>query len=240
MSTASLKDVEKKYEELLKENDAVSYADYAREALAENEESFAKQRLSALAQKGMSASDYGSAAERVGRLGLSGGGYSGFVKSKLQARASAKLGSIDGEERAASTSIKKSYLSYLEDYGKKQDALRRSITKTLSSKRVLDPEEIYAYARAAGLSSSSAKGLYDSVYGAVSQSVKNEILSKVYMNEITPDIAASYAKGVGLTGADVEAIREAALKYRREYASYSQDYLDYLESLSDKNTVSYG
>ena len=98
---------------------------------------------------------------------------------------------------------------------------------------------MYSYAASAGLSPDSAKGIYNAVYDSVAKSIKSDILSRVYSEDIDPAIAASYAKSMGLQDADVKEIAELALRYQNEYTEFSKSYLDYLESLAAQTNTNY-
>lgn len=206
-------------------------ADYADEA--------ADEQSAALTALGKRTSDYGSTAERLGSVGLGGSGYSDYLKEAARAESDALINEADEWEKGKKAYLKRSYLGYLERYQSKQQTLRTRVIGKLTAAKILDPDEIYSYAVSAGLSAEAAEGIYGSVYDSVARRLKSEILSKVYSEEIDPASAAYYAKSVGLQQKDVKAIAEAALRFQKDYAEFSESYYDYLESLAGHTNTNY-
>lgn len=234
---SSLTKLEQKYASAMKKNLPISFADYVRTNSGDFASEAAEKKNSALTEMATKLSNYGNLGEALGG-GISDG-YSGYLKGRIKSNVEGTLEDADKAVREKRHALKRGYLDYLTSYDKGQKSLRRSVAKSLTDNRILDAEQMYQYATEAGLSPSSVKGLYNEVYRIVSHNVKNEILSKVHINEIVPSVAATLAKNAGLNAADVEEIKEAAKAYEKEFSGYSEGYLEYLEQLANQNTVTF-
>ena len=183
---------------------------------------------------------FGATGEDLESRGLGNSGYAAYLKGKLGTGLNEALAEVDEEYRIKEAKAKGGYLGYLADFDKEQMKLRENTVSELVSAQVLDVDKIYAYAEAKGLSGKAAKGLYESVYNAIGTKLKKEIVDKIHAGFISPYSASLYAKELGLNNADIAEIEQLAARYASKLSENSSGYLDYLESLASKNTVSYG
>ncbi|MBR7116665.1 MAG: hypothetical protein IKC87_03055 [Clostridia bacterium] len=175
----------------------------------------------------------GRSAASLRASGLDGGGYEDYLREKVRENARMGLLDIEKTRKANETNERRKYVDYLEGFESKQDNVRRRVTSTLSQQRVIDPVRVYEYAVEAGLDDKNATEAVSAVYNAVRNQLKVEILSKINDHYFTPDMAASYARAIGLTEEDVKEIKKATERLQFEYAMYGSQYLDYLDKLGD-------
>lgn len=228
----TLEEIEKKYAALMKaQNLPMNYREYVSGTEVSHGEVGADIKNSALTSLAKNLSGYGTREEALGARGLSASGYSEYLKQKAIDAGRATVENEKKKERRAEEAAKRSYLDYLASYEKSQSSLSKSVVSALKSDKVLDAEKMYDYALKAGLSAEASKGLYDKVYTAVARDIKDNILRKIFENELSPAAAASYARAVGLNEEDVKAITDAADKYHRELSQYTEEFIDYLDGL---------
>lgn len=175
----------------------------------------------------------GRSAASLRSSGLNGGGYEEYLSKRVRENTKMGLAGIEKARRANEVNERRRYVDYLEGFESKQDSIRRRVTSTLSNQRVIDPVRVYEYAVEAGLDDKNATEATSAVYNAVRNQLKVEILSKINEHYFTPDMAASYARAIGLTEDDVREIKEATARLQLEYATYGSQYLEYLDKLGD-------
>ena len=235
-----LSEIEKKYEALMRSsNSPKTFTEYVEGRAADYADEAAGERNAALTALGKRTSSYGSTAERLAGAGLGSSGYSDYLKMTARAESDAAIKEADAWQKSKNSYLKRSYLGYLDSYKSKQESLRTSVISKLASAKVLDYDEMYAYAAKAGLAPEAANGIYTEVYDSVARSIKNNILSKIYSDDMDVATAASYAKSLGLQAKDVKEIAEAALRYRTDYEKFNKAYLDYLEKLAGHTNTNY-
>lgn len=218
-------------------NRPTDYATYLRKSGIDYDAEAGVKANKVLTEGAMALGDYGKGAEALGGAGLVDDGYAAFLKSKAARETESALGAIEKERLEKRSGARRGYLSYLDSYNKSQDSLRRNVTTALTKQRIIDPERVYQYAIEAGLTKSGAEATVGAVYSSIKGEIKAEIIDKVFNKEYTPEMAAAYAKSIGLYDEDVDEIVLAAEEFKKKYATYSSDYIKYLESLGNKNTI---
>lgn len=236
----TVSDIEKKYAAIMRaQNAPVSFGEYANGKTDGITRSANEQRLKALTDAGKALSGYGVLAESLGARGLSGSGFARYARSAVEAKKNNSLKEADRYEDDALGKLRDSYRGYLDDFGGKQESLRKSVINELVKRGEMNPESIYSYAASAGLGEEAGKNLYKDVYSATSYYIKDSILKEIQTGELSVEEATNKAKRLMLLPDDVNEITAAAENYHKKSDAVSDEYLSYLESLSDKSTDSF-
>lgn len=228
------------YAKLLEEkNHPTDYETYVRNN-ADNFNAVAREKVqNTVTGAARQLSGYGSLSESLSQGGLADDGYSKYVKAKIQSGARSRLEEIEAERVDAEREARQDYLSYLDSHNASQQKILRDVTEKLTEKRVTDPLRIYEYAVESGLTADAAEAAYESVYRSVKNEIKSEMIAKVCSQEFTPEMAKAYAKSIGLKERDISEIISIAEKFGKSFERYSEDYIRYLESLGNQNTVTH-
>ena len=237
---ASLRNFASAYAKLLeRENNPTAYEEYVRRK-GTNYDAIAKSETqNAVTKEAKSLSGYGSLAESLSGNGLLDDGYAKYVKAKIRGNTQTKLAEIEQARADAARTTRQGYLSYLDNYNQSQQKILRDVTERLTERRETDPIRIYEYAVESGLNADAAEAAYESVYRSVKNVIKSEMIAKVCSQEYTPEMAKAYAKSIGLKDSDISEIISIAEKFGKSFDKYASDYLAYLESLGNQNTVTY-
>ena len=209
------------FSEYTAKNGSSSSLDYAKGV----KEAYIKSRLSERdAQTSEAAAD----------TGYLGSGYGEYLRERSEDDFDREI-SLLNEKRARSEKNEYSaYLSYLDDYEKRQKRLSDEVKDTLIRGNIADPGAAYTYAVSKGLGSEEAKKVSLAVYEVMRGMVISNIGERLADFKLSEEGAVTLAKSYGLTDEDVEYVRKLA-KERRPNENYDGESLDeYLREL-EKN-----
>lgn len=219
-------------------NSADSFDTYKRKNYSDYEGEYLRSMEKAYADSRKSSATYGKNAERIFASGLSGTGYSdrqGNIASRDYER---RIGELLSQKSKTDEEARLGYANYLDNYGKKQEALAKSVRAELSKNRIIDKERAYEYALMSGLSESKAKEIASGMYSALRDGLVAELLEKVLTYRLDADGAVELARQYGLDDADTAYIKSEAERIFGK--SYKDDgRLSYLEDLSSQTTSSF-
>lgn len=128
---------------------------------------------------------------------------------------------------------KASYASYLEKYSDKQKQIKNSVMSHLISNDVVDLNTAIAYGINAGLSREDAQSVGKSAYEITKQKVLNKIIEQTVSLGLDEKGAKMLALKMGVTEADANGIAKEVGDLLKHYRSVSDEYLDYLEKMSN-------
>ena len=156
---------------------------------------------------------YGTRAEKIGRAGLSGGGYSEYLSevagTKRLAETDAAREKMEGEYLKAQGEFQ----SYLEKHRAAATGRMQSLEKQLVKFGIMRLDETYAIGIDYGLSPEDAATVSATVYRTLRDETFDKCIRAAqssYMNEST---LRSYAERVGLLAEDIETLVWEAGKY---------------------------
>ena len=216
---------------------AKSYERYVKENGGDYKKSYFKGVGNALKKYRSKLSGYGSLAENIAADGLTGG-YSERVNRLAREELDGNLDYLGEQKDAKESQLLTGYSKYLESVKKQREALKQNIANRLIGEEILNSEALYSYGIGAGLTESEATEVRDSVYNALRLKIMGEILSQVAALNLDPERAILLATDRGLNTEDVNTVRKKALEYYSP--TYADDaYLDYLESIGNKNTSTF-
>jgi ribosomal protein L4 len=217
--------------------EAKTYDQYIR-SKGVNKKSYYSAIESAIANKEKNLSSYGAVAEKLSDKGISGG-YSERLDEITRNNFSDKLADLSTQSAKEDAKMQSGYLDYLEKYAKSQNSIKSKVTEQLFKNDFIDTDAAYSLALASGLSESAAKEVSTTVYSAVRTKIIENILSSVAALTMSPDTAEMVAKDKGLNEDDVKYVKERAEQYYKNAGAGAKDYLDYLEGLGGKTTISF-
>lgn len=236
----TVSDIEKKYAAIMRaQNAPISFGEYATGKTAGISRSANEQRLTALTDADKTLSGYGVLAESLGARGLSSSGFARYARSAVEAKRDKSLREADKYEDDALSKLREGYRGYLDDFGGKQESLRKSVINELIKRGEMNPESIYRYAADAGLGEEAGKNLYNDIYSATSYYIKDSILKEIQTGALSVEEATDKARRMMLWPEDVKEITDAAENYHKRSDGVSEEYLSYLESMSDKSSDSF-
>lgn len=217
-------------------NGPLSYKDYVRNSGNEYKSDYYKERLDAAITNKGSEMGYGTARESLAARGLANSGYAEHLKSLAKERYQSTLSSVEDKHASAEARAKGKYYEYLRGYDEDQAALRKRVIEGLIDNEMINTDEAYNYAVLSGLSPDDALAATESAHTEVRRRLKMRVISQMFKRELSPDVAESYARELGLTDEDAADIGRIAEKYMHDYDGFTQEYIDYLESVGNKNT----
>lgn len=236
----TVSDIEKSYAARMRDRTSpLGFSEYLRRLGKDHELVAAKRRGALLTALGKSREGYAAEDGALLDMGLSHSGYASHLKARRGKNIASALEDAENSRQRAEAEAKRGYLGYLDDFNKAQEKLRLGVVRSLADIGELNITKIYDYAADRGLSGKAAEGLYETVYATVAPVLKRDILDNIYHERISPDVAITYAASVGLNKNDILEIARYAEKYKKHTETVSEGYLEYLESLSGKNTGSF-
>lgn len=183
-------------------------------------------------------SEFGSVAEGLSSLGLSGSGYSDYIngkaysdmqKSKLAARESY------GDTVRQNTA---DYKSYVESANRKEADGFRTAVKEISDRGILNFDVAYNYALATGLSTDAAKAAASAANELAKSNIKESITRSIINQHLTKRETLGYALALGLSENEATELSKYAefINHYLDDSKYSEGYLDYLKDKINSNT----
>jgi hypothetical protein len=221
-------------------NGALSYQGYLRSKGNSYSTDYKGERLRATLDYKSALPKRGTGLEALGEAGLRNSGYAEHLMSLADKRHRSELASIERKYASEESEAKRGYASYLAEYDTAQTKLKDKITDTLIKNGVLDENEGYVYAIESGLAPEAAAVAGSRASAEVRRRLRLKVISEMFNRHIPPDSAADYALELGLSEEDALDIKSIADKYKHNTESFSQEYLEYLESLGNKTTATYG
>lgn len=220
-------------------NRALSYGDYLRNTNGEYKSGYYKGRLSAAIDRKSADRKYGASRESLASSGLIGSGYAEHLKSLTGAKYKSSITSLDEQLKSNEAKAKSGYYKYLSDYDASQTALKGKVLESLIGNEVINTDEAYDYAISAGLAPEAAAATSQSAHNEVRKRLRLKVISDMFKRELSPELAADYARELGLGDEDAEDLAKIAEKYRNDFDGFSKEYLEYLESVGNKTTGTY-
>ncbi len=142
---------------------------------------------------------YGSEAEAVAKLGLSGSGYSDYINGKAYSemqREKSKARSIYSEN---SVKNERGYQNYINAYNKEQLEKFDDVVKTINRNDIIDYETAYKYAVSQGLSDDDAKAAAKIASDTAKKALKDYVMKIIVNNGLSETEAKEFAIGLGLS-----------------------------------------
>lgn len=221
-------------------NSADSFDEYRAKNAHDYDGEYARGVESAYVKSMKANADYGAKAERIFSSGLSGSGYAERQRQLSGEGYQKQLEELLGERSSAHESTVRGYADYLEDYGKRQGSLMKTVRSELIKNGILNEEKAYEYALGAGLTDERAREVSAGLYSALKDKIVADLIDKVITFRLDPDGAAELARKYGLNEEDTEYVRQEAERLRGESITPSDDALRELEKKADKATTTFG
>ncbi len=241
MPNTTMQDLLDKYiKSRITKNSAVSYAEFLRRRGNDYEGEYIDALTDASVKRRREYGDYGKRAESLSGEGLTKSGYADFLRLKSDEEHSDAIDELRAERDSKASRAHGSYLSYLAKYTKDQDSIRERVRRQLVKDEVLDINAAYNFGIQAGLSHEEATSVSHAVIGSTRVKVRNRIITYIYESKMSAEQAADYAREIGLPDEDVKKILAIGQKHESDSHGISDSYRDYLESLGNQNTGSYG
>lgn len=227
MSTPTLEEFIKTYvENKAKRESPESYADWLMKN-GVNAEKILSDRTSIInSDYAKALSGYGADAESLARLGLTGSGYSDYIKGHAYSV-------MQGEKQKAISdyreNIRKNASGYSEYISKITSENNEKIRKTVNDivkKGFINYDDAYNYAVTVGLSEEDAKAVAKGGSDSAREELKREVMKAIKNSALNKNEAFNYALGVGLTK------EEAAIL--ADYADKMNQYFDLPDDVIDK------
>ena len=235
MSTPTLEEFIKTYvENKAKRESPESYADWLMKN-GVNAEKILSDRTSIInSDYAKALSGYGAGAESLSRLGLTGSGYSDYIKGRAYSV-------MQGEKQKAisdyTENIRKNASGYSEYISKITSENNEKIRKTVNDivkKGFINYDDAYNYAVTVGLSEEDAKAAAKGGSDSAREELKHEVMKAIKNSALTKNEAFNYALGVGLTNEEAAILADYADKMN-QYFDLPDDVIDrILEEINGK------
>ena len=244
MSDTSLKNLTKASPRLSDKNRPENYVEW----LSDHGESpYAKDQTYrdavARAQNAYAAADprHGANAERLGKIGLTSSGYAGYLKRAAEQKRDRAIGLAESGQEERLADQRSGYADYLDKYEQSQQKGLASIVGKIRSFGMTDYYDAYNLAVESGLNHETAVAAATSGIAAALEKVRTDAARYVYSHSLSGDDARAYAKTVGLSDVDADALAEYARTLSASRISISTlvdkmtptEYLEYLRSLEE-------
>ena len=216
---------------------AKTYSDYVKDKGSSYKSNYASAMQKAALSYKRKLPTYGSTAESLADAGIYGG-YADRLNDLAKESYYDDAEAIYGERLAAENELLSGYRKYLESFSKQREALKKNVREQLMKGENINPDSLYSYGIGAGLTEAEAEEIGNSVYKSLRLKVIGDILSRVASLTLDPARAVMLATDKGLNSSDVDLVKKRALEY---YSPSNTDssYLDYLESIGNKNTATF-
>ena len=216
---------------------AKSYSDYIKDTGSSYKSDYSRAMQKAALNYTKRLAGYGATAEGLANAGISGG-YAARLDDMAKESYIGEAEALYENKAAAESELLSGYRKYLESFTKQRDTLKKNVREQLMKGEVISPDSLYSYGIGAGLTEAEAKEISDSVYKSLRLKVMGDILSRVASLTLDPERAVMLATDKGLNRSDVDLLRKRALEYYSPSTTDSS-YLDYLESIGNKNTSTF-
>lgn len=226
-------------EALEKLNKPKKYYEYSSETRSEVDGKAAKAKADVYDALGSYSMRYGKISEAEAGKGLLGSGYERFLSAKAKENAKGAIADIESERIADGKRLYSSYQSYLNSYENRQKSIKQGLIDKLSNSNIINPVSIYEHALESGLSKESAEETIGAVTAAVKMKLRATIIEKMYEKQITAKTVANYVRSLGFDEATISELYLMAKDIEENQNEFSTNYLEYLESLGNQNTVSH-
>lgn len=174
--------------------------------------------------------EYGSNAERLHELGLSGSGYSDYISAAAFGAAQKKKS--DALDAYAENERKNmgSYYDYLTKQQSDATSLYKSVSADIISNRMINYDDAYKHAIGRGMDEESAAALAKQASEIAKKQLREEVGRTVINQNLTPSQAERYALYLGFSEEEAKEISDFA-KNQQSYLIHpdGQSYLDYLK-----------
>lgn len=220
-------------------NRPTTYGDYLRSTNRNFDKEYKAGRLGAAISAKLSTPSHGATRESLATRGLANSGYAEHLaraaKEKYKSTALELAEKRDADEKSA----RSGYLRYLDEYEGKQRTLKDKVVSDLVKGEIIDTGAAYFYGIEAGLAPEEAASASRNAYTQVRRALRLRVISEMFKHNISPESAADYARELGLSEDDALDIARIAKDYTHNNDAYSKEYLEYIESIGNKNTGSY-
>lgn len=220
-------------------NKADSYLDFKRKNNYTYERSYAKaiDGLYSTAIKNSMA--YGNNYSNLANKGLQNSGYAAYVDAKSKQNYASSLNSLNEKRSSEENRAMTDYISYLDNYKRRNDALKRSVSSYLIKNNVANLNTAISYGVSAGLDIEDATAVGNSVYAVTKQRVFLDILKQSSNLGLDKNGAIKLALEMGFSSDDANEIGDKVEEMMRDYGGASDSYLDYLEQKSHSSTKTF-
>lgn len=172
----------------------------------------------------------GSTAERLYSTGLMRSGYADHIAAQNELAYGKERDALQRERALAERRALGGYVSYLDEFTKKEKSALNDLRSRLIASGVVNEEAAYNIGISSGLSEEDARTLGRDVYGAGRERVTKEILGLVITFQLGVTEAGILAKQYGLSTDDAKSIVRSAEELRGERFEVSDEYLEQLLS----------
>lgn len=225
MSKATLEEfIENYLQNKKKENTATGYADWLKTNGIQSEKIYADSIRDITGDYKRTRSEYGAVAEGLSDIGLTSSGYSDYLSgqaySNMQKRKAGAISKYAENEAKNRTG----YAEYLKERGEKYEKVLSAAKKS----GIVELEDAFGYALAAGLDNESAALLAKTVNDTHKKELRDSALEAILRNKFNKKQARQYALSLGLGEEVANELAEYAYTMNSS-AYYSNGYLDYIE-----------
>ncbi len=207
-----------------KENTATGYEDWLKTNGIQSEKIYADSIRDITGDYKRTRSEYGAVAEGLSNIGLTSSGYSDYLSgqaySNMQKRKAGAISKYAENEAKNRTG----YAEYLKERGEKYEKVLAGAQKS----GIVNLEDAFSYALAAGLDNESAALLAKTVSDREKKRLRDSALDAIIKNKFNKKQAHEYALSLGL-GEDVAKELAEYAYTMNSSAYYSSDYLDYIK-----------
>ena len=179
-----------------------------------------------------SSSLYGANNRNAANKGLQNSGYSSYIDDLSVDSFTSDLNKLKSSYSNEEEKNRASYVSYLDKYNYKKEAVKKNVMSHLVSNDILDLNTAIAYGMTAGLSTDDAKAVGESAYAVTKQKIFNKIIEQTVTLGLDKEGAKNLALKMGVNEADASVIAEEISELLEHYNNISDEYLDYLEQRS--------
>jgi len=217
-------------------NSAKSYTDYIKEKGGDYREDYSRGVQRAMIDRLKGDTGHGTDEEAILSHGLTGSGYSEYLRRKNSFDYDGRIASLDRGLYEKESDLRQGYLSYLSDFEENQMELRERVMNNLIDRGVVDEKAAYNYAINAGLEPKDALAVGKSVFSTTLQALRKKIMDEISLQKMSSEGAIAYAKALGMSDSEAEKLGEFAKYYEDYFLQFTDGYLEYLEELGNKNT----
>ena len=175
-----------------------------------------------------SKSEYGSVAERLSRLGLSGSGYSDYLNGKAYSEMQRQKANAKETYAKNELSNRRGFSDYVESVEKKLSSDYKNTVSEIESLGITDENEAYELAISKGLSEEEAALVAKSASENARKKLRDKALLTILNKNYGEKQAFQYAVAVGLPEDVANELSMYADMINRD-GNYSSDYLEYLK-----------
>ena len=243
-TTPSLKAILAKYMKSdLQPTEKMGYNEYKEKNTFDKTPRYAKGIREAYISSVIGASDVGNK-EKAYTQGYQSSGYRDYLDSKRESTLGDRIDELREKQAIDERDVYTGYLSYLNDYEKRQASLSEKVRESLLKGNIADPRAAYTYAISKGLDNKSAEEVSLAVYEVMRSSLISSIAEDIASFKLNEAGAVSLARGYGLVEEDVQYIRELAKERRGKNdesssKNNSSEFQDYVKNTTGKTLEEY-